>query len=203
MPAVSLGLSVSVLPQAHAPAADAPRTGKCAKTIIARSQIFLDHALPGRPVVRVPGLPGIELVRNSLVAHDAIQILVLPQALVVPSRGKNVGIPPVAFEVPGIGEIGQVVGRLVEVAVLVVVAAEKTREIERSRHGEEAGKKVGPTEGDVGRVIASKAAAERNQMRIAVLEPHQRQYLVHEIVFVLHMAGDAPARWYVAVVPAL
>ena len=56
---------------------------------------------------------------------------------------------------------------------------------------------------DVRRVIAAKAAAQRHKVRVAILLAHQRHHLVNQVVLILHVARDPPARRHVAVVPAL
>ena len=56
---------------------------------------------------------------------------------------------------------------------------------------------------DVGGVISAEAAAERNEVRVPVLLADQGHDLVNEVVLVLHVARDAPARRNIAVVPAL
>src|SRR5579862_8391508 len=40
-------------------------------------QILLDHPLPRRPVVRVPRIPDVELVRDPFVIHQPVHLLVL------------------------------------------------------------------------------------------------------------------------------
>ena len=97
----------------------------------------------------------------------------------------------------------QVVRRHVEVNILVVIAAEEIAQVERAAHGEESRKAVGMAQRDVDRVIAAKAAAERNQMRVEVAQADERQHLFHHVVLVLNVARDAPARRNIAVVPAL
>ena len=76
----------------------------------------------------VIGIPCVELVRDSLGTHDAVEVLILAEALVVPAGGEDVGVAAVVVKEPGISEIGQIVSGQVEVAILVVVAAQEVGE---------------------------------------------------------------------------
>ena len=73
-----------------------------------------------------------------------------------------------AIEEPRIFKPGQVVRGQMEVAILVVVAVEKSGEIEGAGHGEKSAEEVGMAQGDVHRVVAAEAAAERKQARVAI-----------------------------------
>ena len=55
-----------------------------------------------------------------------------------------------------------------EVAILVVIAVEKAREVESAGHGEKSTEQVGMAQGDIHRVVAAEAAAQRQQARVAV-----------------------------------
>ncbi len=151
----------------------------------------------------VPGVPCVELVRNAFGAHDAVEILILSEALVVPTCAEDVGVAPVVVEEPWVAQVRQVVRGQIEVAILVVVAVEKIRDVECARHGEQTGEDIWMAESDVGGVVAAEAAAQRNKMRVVILLTDERHDFVDEVVLVLHVAGDAPARRDVAVVPAL
>ena len=87
---------------------------------------MLHHALPCRPIVRVRRIPNVEPMRNSLLAQDAIELLILREALVVPSGGQHVRTGAKAIEEPRIFKPGQVVRGQMEVAIFVVVAVEKS-----------------------------------------------------------------------------
>ncbi len=153
--------------------------------------------------MRVRHIPHVELVRNSLLAQDAIELLILREALVVPSSGQHVRIGAKAIEEPRIFEPGQVVRGQMEVAILVVVAVEKGGEVESAGHGEKSAEKAGMAQGDVHRVVAAEAAAKRQQARVAIFLADEGHHFVENIGLVVHVAGDAAARRDLAVVPAL
>jgi len=164
---------------------------------------MVDHALPGGPVVGVVGVPDEEFVGDAFGVEDAVEALVLAEALIVPAGGENVRAAAIAIEKPGVAEMGQEVHGLVVVDVSVVVAAEKVVQVEGAGHGEESGEDVGVAEGDVDGMKASEAAAERDEMGVLIFEAHEGDDFVDEVVVVLDMAGDAPARRDGFVIPAL
>src|SRR5580658_3424704 len=82
------------------------------------SEVFVDHLHPGGPVVGVVCAPDEELVGNALVVEDAVEVLVVAEALVVPAGAEDVGVMPVAVEEPWVGQVGDVGRRGVVVDVL-------------------------------------------------------------------------------------
>jgi len=64
--------------------------------------------------------------------HDAVEILVLAEALIVPPGGEDVGVVAILLEKPGVGHVGKVVGGEIEIAILIVVANEEVGEVERT-----------------------------------------------------------------------
>ena len=144
----------------------------------------------------------VELVGNALFAEDTVELLVVAEALIVPAGGEDVCIALVAVEVPCVAEVGQVVRGQVEIDIFVVVAVEKACHVEGAGHRKQSGEHVGVAEGDVGGVESAEAAAQGDHVRIPVLLPDERKNLMQQVVFVLDVAGDAPARRDVVVVPA-
>src|ERR1700761_915098 len=57
------------------------------------------------------------------------------------------------------------------------------------------------TECDVYRMVATETAPEGDQVAVAILEPHQPEHLVENVLLILNLTRDAPTRWHVAVVP--
>ena len=133
-------------------------------SLVAGLEVFLHHLLPCWPIMGVPGVPRVELVRDAFGTHDAVKILVLAKALIVPPGGENVGVTAVVVKVPGISKIRQIVSRQVEVTILVVIAAEEVGQVKRAGHSEQPGEDVGMAKGNVRRVISAEAAAERDEM---------------------------------------
>src|SRR5450759_5566344 len=59
------------------------------------------------------------------------------------------------------------------------------------------------TQRDIEGMVTTKTAANGGQMRSVVDVVHERRYLLHEVVLVLHMTGNSPARRDGTVIPAL
>src|SRR5580698_7997385 len=106
----------------------------------------------------------------ALVAQDRRETLVLLPAK-VPHAGGEHGADMVVL--PGIGAVGEVVGRIVEVEVVAVPAVDKVLHVEGAAHGYDAGDLVGMSEAEVCGVIGAKAAAGCDQPRRLVLLGHQ------------------------------
>ena len=147
--------------------------------------------------------PYVEAAWNSFVAEDLRHALVVVPALIVDTGCEDVGVVTEAIEIPMVADVGQVMRGDVEVAVVVVVAAEEVRGVEGSAHGEHTAEDVGMAEGDVEGVIAAEAGADGAEVLSAVALADEGDYLLHAVLLVLHVTGDAPARFDVAVVPAL
>ena len=80
--------------------------------------------------MRVVGVPRVELVGNAFGAHDAVEILVLAEALIVPAGGEDVGVVAILIEKPGVRHVGKVVSGEIEIAILIVIANEEVGEVE-------------------------------------------------------------------------
>ena len=147
--------------------------------------------------------PDVELAGDVFVAEDLRHAFVRVPALVVHAGGEDVLVVPVAVEIPGVAHVRQVVHGDVEVAVVVVVAGEKAGGVEGAAHGEHGGEDVGMAQGDVECVIAAEAAADDGELGSWILLAEEGEDLLHQVLLVLHVAGDAPAGRDGAVVPAL
>src|SRR5271170_3952954 len=51
-------------------------------------------------------------------------------------------------------------------------------------------------------MVAAEAGADGAEARVLILLTDERDDLVHDVLLVLHLTGDAPTGWDVAVVPA-
>src|SRR6202000_2426822 len=91
----------------------------------------------------------------------------------------------------------------IEVNILVVIPLEEIPQIECAGHRKHAGKNIRMAQRYVERVVAAKAAAKRDQMRVAVLLADEWHHFVDEVIIKLHMARNAPPRRHAPVVPAL
>src|ERR1700760_35564 len=88
-------------------------------------EIGLEHSLPPGPVVACVVAPHVETARDAFVAEDLCHAFVVVPTLVVNAGGEDVAVTAVAIEIPRVADVGKVMHGDVEVAVVVVVAAEK------------------------------------------------------------------------------
>ena len=146
--------------------------------------------------------PYVEAAWNSFVAEDLRHALVVVPALIVDTGCEDVGVVTEAIEIPMVADVGQVMRGDVEVAVVVVVAAEEVRGVEGSAHGEHTAEDVGMAEGDVEGVISTEAGSDGGEVLRVIALTDQGDDLPQEVLLVLHVAGDAPPRRDIAVIPA-
>jgi len=146
--------------------------------------------------------PDIELAGNLLGVEDVGHLLVHLAADVVDSGGEDAGVAAVMMKVVGIVHVRHVVGRQVEVAILIVVAGEKAGRVERAAHGENAAEDLRVTEADVYCMVTPKAASDGGKTGVAVEIADERNDLVKEVVLEPQMAGQTGAGDNCAVVPA-
>src|ERR1700733_1691789 len=125
----------------------------------------------------------------ALVAKDRRETLVLLPAK-VPLTGGEHGADVVVL--PGIGAVGEVVGRVVEVEVLTVPAVDKVLHVKGAAHGNDAGDLIGMAEAEVRCVIGAEAAAGGDQPRRLVLFSHQGEHVVDDVALILHVPLYAP-----------
>src|SRR3984885_10056449 len=106
----------------------------------------------------------------ALVAQDRRETLVLLPAK-VPLAGGEHGSDVVVL--PGIGAVGEVVGRVVKVKIVSVPAVDEVLHVKGAAHGYDAGDLIGVAEAEVCGVIGAEAAAGGDQPWRLVLLTHQ------------------------------
>jgi len=166
-------------------------------------EISLQHAQPPMPVVAGVVSPDVELAGDAFRSEDVRNAFIGVPALIVDAGGEDVFVAPVLIEIPGVVQVREVVHGDVEVAVVVVVAGEKAAGVECAADGEHGGEDVGVAQGEVQCVVAAEAAADGGELGTVVLLMKEGENLLHQILLVLHVTGDAPAGRNGAVVPAL
>ncbi len=146
--------------------------------------------------------PDIELAGNLLGVKDVGHLLVHLAADVVDSGCEDAGVAAVVMKVVGIVHVRHVVGRQVQVAILIVVTGEKAGRIERAAHGENAAEDLRVTEADVDCMVTSKAASDGSETGVAVEIADEGDDLIKEIVLEPEMAEQPGAGDDGAVIPA-
>jgi predicted alpha/beta superfamily hydrolase len=146
--------------------------------------------------------PDVEVAWNIFGAEDLRHALICVPALVVNAGCEDISVAPVLLEILGIADVGQIVRRDVEVAVVVVVPREKVGGVEGAAHGEHGGEDLRMPQRNVQCVIAAEAAADGGELSALVLLTKERQDLLHQILLVLHVPRDPPSWRDGAVIPA-
>src|ERR1017187_7421105 len=166
-------------------------------------KIFCCHSLPQRPVVLAVIAVNIQPVRDAFGVHDPSHFYVCVQTHIPICRTQhNLHLPDAAQE-PVIAHIGQVIRGIVEIDIVVIVAVEKTLDVERATHGHARGNDIGVTHGKIQRVISAEAAACDGDLRSPVLPLEKRQKFIDDIALILHVPPDPRAGVHALVVPAL
>lgn len=148
--------------------------------------------------------PDVEATGNLLGMENVGHLLVHVAAHVVDAGGEDTGVATIGVEVMSIAHVWHVVGGEVEVTVLVVVAGEKAGGVERTSHGEDSGEDLGITEGNIDRMVTTKAAPDGAEAGTgtAVAVVNEGDNLFEDVVLETKVPGD-PSAWNDgAVVPA-
>ena len=104
---------------------------------------------------------------------------------------------------PGIVGMGEVIGWVVEVHVLVVVAAEEAFDVERAAQAEEVADPLRVAERDVRRVVGAEARAPHRHPVAVALPPGEVENVVDDHVFVAHLRAHAIGGMDALVVPTV
>src|SRR5215469_733021 len=144
-------------------------------------QIHLRHPVPPRPVVTRVISPHIQLHGNASPAHCRGQPLVVVPALIVHSRRQHIPAPAHLLQDVSIMQIRQKVQWQIEVHVVVVVPAQKSKalQVERSAHRQESREHIRMSQRAVHCVKAAKAAPGRYHVRLSIVMPNERHNLIH------------------------
>lgn len=146
--------------------------------------------------------PHIEAAGYVLGVEDVSHLLVHVAADIVDAGGEDTAIATVIVEVMDVAHVWHVVRRQVEVAVLIVVTGEEAGGVERAAHGENASEDLGVAEGNVDRMVTTKAAPDGTQAGTAVPVTDEGDDLFENVLLEAKMAGDPGSRNDGAVVPA-
>src|ERR1700724_546843 len=110
---------------------------------------------------------------------------------------------PQVVEVPRIAQLRQVVHRVVEVDVVVVIALQELADVEGAAHADQVRHLVGMAQRHVHRVIAAEAAAGDRHPPAAGVGARMLEDLLHDDLLVGHVGLDAVGGMDAVVVPAL
>src|SRR5262249_33634139 len=104
---------------------------------------------------------------------------------------------------PRVRTAGHVIGRIIEVAVVVVVAVEELLDVESRAHADDVADPFGVAKTNIDRVITAEARATDRDMVPAAIAARKIEHVMHDHVFVTHVGLYAIGRMNPLVVPAL
>src|SRR5439155_4892361 len=155
------------------------------------AEVFYCHPQPPRPLMVGVVSPHIQPVRNPLLVHDAPELSILVHTDVPLPCGEHDFHLPVAAEKPLITHIRQVVGRAIEITIIVIIPVEKLVDVESPAHAHAMRNHVGMLERKVhGMISAETAAGHRNLMRLS-FSTNEGQKLLQDIPLVLQMTQNS------------
>ena len=102
----------------------------------------------------------------------------------------------------GSGQCARIIGRVIEIRVLVVVAVEEPLDVERAAHRKQVAHPSGMPERDVRRVVAAEARAAHGHMVAVALAPGEVEHVVDDDVFVGVVGAQAVGGMDALVVPS-
>src|SRR5580700_4936898 len=134
----------------------------------------------------------------ALVAQDCGKTLIFLPAKVPLPGGQNCTDVVV---LPGIGAVGKIVWRIVEVQVLAIPAIDEVLHVKGTAHGYDAGDFIGVAEAKVGSMKGAEAAPGGDQPRGLVFLLHQGKHIVDQVTLILHVPLHSPVRVSMLVIP--
>src|SRR5208282_124477 len=134
-----------------------------------RLKVLSRHPLPQRPIMLAVVPVDIQPMRNPLATQNRRHLYVRVQTHIPIRRSQyDLHLPDAAQE-PLIAHVRQIVRRVVEINVVVVVAIELALDVERSAHADASRHHIRMPHGKIQCMIAAKAAPRHRDLRSPVL----------------------------------
>lgn len=150
-----------------------------------------------------PAVPFAEGVSDVFVPERGVEGAVVCDVGIVLAHGNDQINLADGVKLAAVVQVGNIVAGGVKVDVVVVVAAKEVAHIIFAAQGDNPFEALRMAQGKVEGVIGAKATAVRDQVGIAIFLLDERQHLVQEVRFKLHVALDPPAWVRPATVEAL
>src|SRR5271157_3711937 len=138
----AITVSSIMLVERRSPSPAPWQRGGRARTPVAKLKILPRHPLPQRPIMLAVVAVDIQPMRNPLAFENRRHLHVRVQAHIPVRRSQHNLHLPVPAQEPLIAHVRQIVRRIVEVAIVVVVAVEKALDVERPAHGHTRGNHI-------------------------------------------------------------
>src|SRR5229473_4394079 len=169
----------------------------------ALAKVFYRHPLPPRPVMLHMIAPNIQPVSDSLTIQHVPQLHVVVQADVPFASCQHDLHLPVAAEKPVIIHVRQIIGRTIEITIIVVISIQKLVDIERPAHAHTSRYYIRMLERKIDRMISPETAPRHRQLPGLILPAHKRQQFMQDVSFILQMPQHTHPRMHSLVVPTL
>ncbi len=161
-----------------------------------------EHVPPVVPIVPAP-LAVVEEMRDALRVEQVREVEVAVAAAVAVAGAEHDAHAADLVEEPRVVQVGQVVDRVGEVAVVVEITVEERPDVERPAQAEAVADEVGVAQGEVDRVVAAEAGAGQAHPAVAGLAHGVGQDVVEDDILVGEVGPDAVGRVDGLVIPAL
>jgi len=147
-------------------------------------------------------IPDVQPMRNRFAVQARRELHVLIQTNIPIRRTEHKFHLPVSAQKPVVGQIGDEIRRIVEVAVVIVVTIQKLMDVECAAHADTVSYDVRMLQREINAMVPAEAAARHTQLRCLILPAEKRQEFVQQVALVLQMAHDPHSRMHALVVPA-
>ncbi len=147
------------------------------------SDVLAHLVFPEGPIVAALGAPSVHGIANAFAGEDFGEAIggaaVFPGAV----AGDEVDVAVILLlEIPAIGEIGEVIDRIIEIKIVVVQAVHEIPEVVDAGHGEATLEDIGMLKEGVGGVIGAEGSAHggNGDLRLAMI-PDERNDLFAKV----------------------
>src|SRR6266446_5585042 len=166
-------------------------------------KILSRHPLPQRPIMPAVIPVDIQPMRNSLTLQNPCHLHVRIQAYIPIGRSQHNLHLPVPVQEPLIARVWQVIRRIIEIDIVIVIAVEEALDVKGSAHGYARRNHIRMPQGKIQRMITAETAPCHRDLRRPVFPLQIRQKLVDHIALVLHVPPNPRSRMSALVVPTL
>src|SRR3954454_15430169 len=179
------------------------RTAQNSYGYVANLEEFNRHPLPKRPVMAFSAGPDVQVMRYASGAQKLSHSEVFAQADVMVSHRKHQLHCRIPLQKPWIADIRDVIDRVVEIKVAVVIPVHKRLHVEGATHRNAGRCHIRMFQGKVQRVVTSQTAACRTNLPPPADTLHERKNFVQQIALIRYVAHNSVMRIDAPVVKAL
>src|ERR1700676_1874046 len=145
----------------------------------------------------------IQAMRNPFALQNPRHLHIRVQAHIPIGRSQHNLHLPIPAQEPFIARVRQVIRRIIEVDIVIVIAVEEALDIEGSAHGHARRNHIRMPQGKIQRMITAETAPRHRDLRRPVFPLQIRQKLVDHVTLVLQVPPNPRSRMSALVVPTL